>query len=58
LLEQTKESVDVRAELNILMKSSGQSGPSEDEPKKIQKLGDIKSIKNGILFFLKAGKHQ
>ena len=57
LLEKTKEPVDIRTELKILMKSSGQTGPSEDEPSKIQKLGDIKVIKNGILFFLKAGMY-
>ena len=40
------------------MKSSGQSsGPNEDS-KKIQKFGDIKIIKNGIVFFLKAGKYK
>jgi hypothetical protein len=59
LLEQTKENVDIRTELDILMKSSGQSGTNEDSgAKKIPKFGDIKVIKSGIIFFLKAGKYQ
>ena len=59
LLEQTKEPVDVRTELDLLIKSSGQSGSNEDAgSKKVPKFGDINIIKSGNIFFLKAGKYQ
>jgi len=53
LLEESKESIDIRDELEILIKSSGETSSNEDNgPKKLPKLGDIRITKTGFIFFL------
>jgi len=52
----------LRVELEILLKESSSAISTSDESsqvvKKLPKFGDIKVTKNGIIFFLKAGKYQ
>ena len=60
LLDRLKDdqTVDLRIELEILLKESMQAQDDKSVIKKIQKFGDIKVTKNGTIFFLKAGKYQ
>jgi hypothetical protein len=52
LLDNERVSVDIRTELNLLMKESGISSSQEDTTKKHPKFGDKKLTKSGIMFFL------
>lgn len=55
LLEKKAGSVDLRQELDLLLREDG--GETETESKRLQKFGEKKTTKSGILFSLKAGKH-
>lgn len=55
LLEKKAGSVDLRQELDLLLREEG--GETETESKRLQKFGEKKTTRSGILFSLKAGKH-
>jgi len=61
LLDKYKVQVDLRQELDALLKdSSAQSesaGPEDAVSKKYSKFGDKKTTKSGLIFYLKAGTH-
>ena len=58
LLEETKEVIDLRPELDILIKSGGSASSEDSVVKKLPKLAEIKITKSGQIFFLNAGKYQ
>ena len=55
LLEKKAGSVDLRQELDLLLREDG--GETETESKRLPKFGEKKTTKSGVLFYLKAGKH-
>jgi len=63
LLDKYKVAVDLRQELNSLLKDSttqAESAGPEDagaQTKKFPKFGDKKTTKSGLIFYLKAGTH-
>ncbi len=58
LLDKYKTPVDLRPELDLLLKDSNSAASDDSLVKKMPKFGEKKSTKNGIIFFLKAGQYQ
>ena len=57
LLEKHHATVDLRQELDTLLKEGGEVEDGNTS-KKLQKFGEWKTTKQGLIFYLKAGPHK